>query len=122
MNIARFALFVVFFWFGILKLIGVSPATPLVLALLAKTLPMIAPALFLKLFAVFEMLIGILFLFPRFTKLATFLVVVHLITTTAPLILLPKMTWTAWFIPTMEGQYIIKNIMIVAIVWNLNKY
>lgn len=122
LSISRIALFVVFFWFGILKLIGMSPATPLVLALLAKTLPMIAPALFMKLFAVFEMLIGILFLFPRFTKLATFLIILHLITTTAPLILLSKMTWSGLFIPTLEGQYIIKNILIVAVVWNLNKY
>jgi hypothetical protein len=32
------------------------------------------------------------------------------------------MTWSGLFIPTLEGQYIIKNILIVAVVWNLNKY
>ena len=118
---ARFALFVVFFWFGILKFFDVSPASPLVLALLGKTLTFIAPALFMKIFAVFEMLIGVLFLFPRVTKIAIALVLIHLITTTAPLILLPGMTWTGWFIPTMEGQYIIKNILILALVVGLYK-
>ncbi|MBP9701601.1 MAG: hypothetical protein KBD47_01305 [Candidatus Pacebacteria bacterium] len=118
---ARFALFVVFFWFGVLKLLGVSPASALVLALLGKTLPFIEPALFMKLFAVFEMLIGILFLFPKFTKIALVLVGLHLITTTAPLILLPNMTWSGLFIPTLEGQYIIKNILIVAVAWGIYK-
>lgn len=115
----RFALFVVFFWFGILKLLGVSPAGPLVLALLAKTLPFIAPALFMKIFAVYEMAIGILFLFPRATKIAIILTIIHLIMTTAPLVLLPGLTWSGWFIPTLEGQYIIKNIMIVALITSL---
>lgn len=120
----RFALFVIFFWFGILKLLGVSPASPLVDALLASVKALvpfvtIGPVLFIKIFAVYEMIIGILFLFPRFTKLAIALVALHLIMTTAPLILLPKMTWTDWFVPTMEGQYIIKNLMIVAIVVGL---
>lgn len=118
---SRFALFVVFFWFGILKLLGVSPASTLVLALLGKTLPFIAPALFMKLFAVFEMLIGILFLFPRVTKIALVLLGLHLITTIAPLILLPNMTWSSLFVPTLEGQYIIKNILIVAVAWGIYK-
>ena len=118
---SRLALFIVFFWFGALKFFDSSPASPLVLALLAKTLPFIAPVLFMKIFAVFEMLIGILFLFPKMTKVALGLLVVHLITTTAPLILLPKMIWTGWFIPTLEGQYIIKNVLLVAVAWGLYK-
>jgi uncharacterized membrane protein YkgB len=32
-----------------------------------------------------------------------------------PLILLPNMTWTGPFVPTLEGQYIIKNVVLLAL-------
>ena len=38
---ARFALFITYFWFGILKVIGTSPATPLVQSLLDVTMPLL---------------------------------------------------------------------------------
>ena len=41
--VARAAFFVIFFWFGLLKVLGASPAIPLVDGLLAVTLPFIAP-------------------------------------------------------------------------------
>ena len=40
-KIARAAIFIVYFWFGILKLLDLSPASPLVQSLLEKTLPFI---------------------------------------------------------------------------------
>lgn len=39
--LARVAIFIVYFWFGILKLLGFSPANPLVDALLKQTLPFV---------------------------------------------------------------------------------
>lgn len=112
---ARSALFVVYFWFGILKVIGASPASHMVLALLEKTMPFITPEKFLILFGGFEMLIGLLFLSSRFTKIALGLVALHLLAVVLPLVLLPEMTWQGFLVPTLEGQYIIKNILIVAL-------
>ncbi len=112
---ARIALFVVYFWFGILKVFGLSPAGELVHALFDKTIHFMPFGTFYTLFALFEVVIGILFLIPKFTRVAIFLLFLHLITTTMPLILLANMIWTHPFVPTLEGQYIIKNILIIGL-------
>jgi uncharacterized membrane protein YkgB len=112
---ARFALFVVYFWFGALKLLGMSPAGPLVTALWLKTIPFIPLNKFMILFASYEMLIGILFLIPRLERLAIACLLMHVSTTVMPLILLPGIVWQMFLVPSLEGQYIIKNIVIVAL-------
>jgi uncharacterized membrane protein YkgB len=33
----------------------------------------------------------------------------------SPLLLVPDMAWNSWLVPTLEGQYIIKNIALIAI-------
>jgi uncharacterized membrane protein YkgB len=112
---ARLALFVVYFWFGALKLVGVSPAGPLVSALWLKTIPFIPLDKFIILFASYEMLIGILFLIPRLERLAITLLLLHVSTTVLPLVLLPDIVWQMFLVPSLEGQYIIKNIVVVAL-------
>ncbi len=115
MPFARFALFVVFFWFGILKIIGTSPANPMVADLLGATMPFMSWDTFIILFAVYEIIIGISFLIPRAERLAIALLIPHMIMTGLPLIFLPVMTWQGFLTPTLEGQYIIKNLVIVAV-------
>jgi uncharacterized membrane protein YkgB len=112
--LARTAIFVVYFWFGFLKLLGVSPAGPLVQALFEKTIWFIPFPTFYFFFSLFEMLIGILFLVRGLERLVIFLLSLHLITTILPLFLLPQITWEGFLVPTLEGQYIIKNIFIAA--------
>jgi uncharacterized membrane protein YphA (DoxX/SURF4 family) len=113
--LARVAMAVVYFWFGILKLFGLSAANPMVQSLQAKTLPFLSFDQFIVLFALFEMLIGILFLIPKATRLVMVLFLGHMVTTTMPLFVLPRMTWQSMLVPTMEGQYIIKNIILIAL-------
>jgi uncharacterized membrane protein YkgB len=117
--LARCALFLVFFWFGLLKVIGASPAGPMVLDLLNATMPFISPESFMVLFGLFEMVIGLTFLIPRLERLAIALLIPHMISTILPLILLPAMTWESSFVPTLEGQYIIKNILIIALAFGI---
>jgi uncharacterized membrane protein YkgB len=112
---ARGVLFIIFFWFGILKIIGVSPAGPLVMSLYNQTIPFIPFDLFYISFSVFECLIGILFLFPKATRLAIPLLLFHMVTTMTPLALLPESVWSALFVPTLEGQYILKNLALIAL-------
>jgi uncharacterized membrane protein YkgB len=38
-----------------------------------------------------------------------------MITTLLPLIFLPEASWSGFLVPTLTGQYIIKNIVIVAL-------
>lgn len=110
----RIALFTVYFWFGILKTLDLSPANPLIRELLTNTIPFWSFGSFITFFGYIEMLIGISFLWPRLIKISSILTFIHLITTVLPLILLPSIAWQASFIPTIEGQYIIKNLLIVS--------
>ncbi len=112
---SRFALFVVYFWFGILKIFGTSPANPMVQSLLERTLPFITFNQFIIVFALYEMAIGMAFLIPRLEKLALLLILPHMVMTSLPLVFLSGLTWQGFFVPTMEGQYIIKNLVILAL-------
>ncbi|MEK7137896.1 MAG: hypothetical protein AAB787_00150 [Patescibacteria group bacterium] len=111
---SRIALFVVYFWFGALKLFGTSPANPLVENLLQKTLPFMTFDTFIILLGIGEMIIGLAFLIKGFERLAILLLIPHMITTAMPLILLPSVAWQSFLTPTLEGQYIIKNLLIIA--------
>ncbi|CAN5136074.1 DoxX family protein [soil metagenome] len=113
--LSRFAIFLIYFWFGILKVVGASPASPMVLSLLSKTMPFMSPGLFLMMFGLFEVFIGIAFLVPGLERVAILLLCIHLITTILPLYFLPELAWSSPFVPTLEGQYIIKNILIAAL-------
>ncbi len=69
---------------------------------------------FMVLFGLFECLIGILFLVRGAERFVLPLLLVHMIMTTMPLFLIPAATWSGFMVPTLEGQYIIKNIVIIA--------
>lgn len=110
---ARASFFIIFFWFGALKVVGLSPAHALVEGLFVKTISFMGFGDFMVLFGLFECLIGILFLFPKWGRLAIGLLFIHMIMTLMPLALVTEMTWSGFFIPTLEGQYIIKNLVLI---------
>lgn len=114
MPVARFGLFVVFFWFGALKVVGLSPASGVVARLFEQTIPFMSFDFFLILFGLFECLIGVLFIFKGTERYVIPLLFIHMITTFGPLVFLPGETWTSFMVPTLEGQYIIKNLVIIA--------
>jgi len=114
--LARVGLFVIFFWFGMLKVLGLSPASPLVEQLFQEAvyLSFISFSSFNILFGAFEALIGVLFLKRGLERIVIPLLFLHMATTFMPLFLLPTVTWSGFMVPTMEGQYIIKNLVIIA--------
>lgn len=112
---ARITFFLIYFWFGILKIFDTSPANPLVAALQQKTLPFLSFSQFIVIFSLYEMLIGILFLFPKLTKVAFVLFILHMGMTMMPLVVLPEVSWQGFLIPTLEGQYMIKNLVLIAL-------
>ncbi len=121
-SFSRFSLFLIYFWFGILKIVGQSPASELVHHLFDKTLAsFISFDIFFVLFSLFEVGIGISFLFPKLIRLSLYATLVHMFTTFMPLILLANEAWTAAFVPTFEGQYILKNFIIISLVLMLVK-
>jgi uncharacterized membrane protein YkgB len=117
--LARIALFVVFFWFGIIKLTGLSPASPLAEALTAKTVGLHYFDVLFRGLSVIECLIGVLFLIPKAVRVVIPLLFVHMAIVCAPLILVPELAWQKPFIPTLEGQYIIKNLVIIAVAFGV---
>lgn len=114
-GIARLALFIVFFWFGLLKVLMVSPAFGLVSELQDITLPFFSNETFVVILGLAEMFIGLGFIFTQLTRVSILLMVLHMITTMLPLIMLPDIAWQGFLTPTLEGQYIIKNIVLVAL-------
>jgi len=115
---ARVSLFIIYFWFGILKVLMVSHANPLVRDLLEVTFLNFIPAkTFFILFGFFEMFIGVVALVRKWNRFFFALVVFHLITTALPLFLLVDTSWSSWFVPTLVGQYIIKNLAILSLAY-----
>lgn len=114
LSVERLAIFIVFFWFGILKVVGLSPASDLVQRLFEQTIHFMSFNTFLISFGIFECIIGILFLLRGFERIVIPFLFIHMITTFGPLIFLRQETWQGFLVPTLEGQYIIKNVLIIA--------
>ncbi len=113
--VARFSIFLIFFWFGLIKLLGLSPASPLAQALVEKTVGAIYFEPLFYLLAVIECVIGVLFLFPKTTRIVIPLLLLHMLIVCSPLLLTPEFTWQQFGVPTLEGQYIIKNAVVIAV-------
>lgn len=120
--LARVSIFVIYFWFGFIKLIGASPAEPLAHELVNKTIgaSLFDPAFFAL--ALLECIIGVLFLLPRLTKVAVPVLLVHMFIVCGPLVLVPSMTWDSFGVPTLEGQYIIKNLALASLAIGIAAY
>lgn len=117
--IARSSLFVIFFYFGFLKLVGLSPANDLALGFATKMgMGAYAMELFYAL-AIVECAIGVMMLIPTLTRLAIFVMAAHMLIVSAPLLLYPEATWVRPLVPNLEGQYIIKNAALVALALGL---
>lgn len=119
--LSRFSIFIVYFWFGILKVFYLSPAEGLVHELYEKTLFFISFREFFILLGIVEVLIGVLFLIRRITKFAVIIMLLHMIATILPMFILRSTVWSGFMIPTLEGQYIIKNIVLIALSINIYK-
>ena len=112
----RLSLGIVFVWFGILKPLGLSPAEPLVKATVLW-LPIFSPGSWLIIIGWWEVAIGVTFLFQRTLRVAIGLLFLQMVGTFMPLVLLPEVTFQTGRIPyalTMEGQYILKNLLIIS--------
>ncbi|HUP54161.1 MAG TPA: DoxX family membrane protein [Methylomirabilota bacterium] len=117
LTLLRLALATVFFWFGILKLFpGASPAEDLAARTVqALTLGAVQPQVAVPVLAIWEMAIGIGLFINRWMRVTLLLLIVQMLGTITPLVLFPAETWTTFPVsPTLEGQYIIKNVVLVA--------
>ena len=112
----RVSLAVIFVWFGILKPLGLSPAAPLVKATVGW-MPLFSPDGWLAIIGWWEVLIGLTFLTRKTSRIAIALLAMQMAGTFLPLVLLPQVTFQPGhfpYAPTIEGQYIIKNLLIIS--------
>ena len=108
--VLRVSLGIVFVWFGALKILGGSPAAELV----ASTVYVVPPELFVPILGVWEVLIGVCLLYRPLIRLGIVLLFLQMPGTFLPIVLLPEVVFATF--PhqlTVEGQYIVKNLVII---------
>jgi uncharacterized membrane protein YkgB len=115
-TLLRVSLGVVFLWFGVLKFFpGLSPAQDLA----ARTLSLLSFGLVparvgLPLLAAWECAIGLGLLRGAYLRAILPLLFLQMLGTMTPLLLFPGETFVRVpYAPTLEGQYIIKNLVLV---------
>jgi uncharacterized membrane protein YphA (DoxX/SURF4 family) len=113
----RLAAGFVYFYFGFLKFFpDLSPAELLASQTLIRLSGSFVDArTALKVLAVWETLIGLSFLFGVGLRVIFWVFLVHQLGTFLPLFILPEYTFRIPpFAPTLEGQYILKNLISLA--------
>ena len=115
--LARVAVGLVFVWFGGLKFFaGLSPAQDLAgRTIEALSLGLMAPSMSRPLLATWEVAIGLGFLTGRWPRLTLLLLLSQMAGTLLPLVFYPDEVFQhVPYAPTLEGQYIVKNLVLVA--------
>jgi uncharacterized membrane protein YphA (DoxX/SURF4 family) len=115
--ILRISLGVVFFWFGVLKFFpGMSPAHDLAARTIEKlSFGTVHSNVSVPMLATWECLIGLGLLFGVFMRATLLLLAVQMAGTLTPLVLFPSQVFTRIpYAPTLEGQYIIKNAVLIS--------
>lgn len=113
----RISLGLVFLWFGLLKFFpDVSPAQGIATLTIERlTFGLISPEAAIILLAIWETLIGLGLILGIFLRATLFLLFTQMLGTMTPLLLFPADTFIIFpFVPTLEGQYIIKNLVLIS--------
>lgn len=115
--ILRVALGVVFLWFGFLKFFpDLSPAQTLAVKTMdVLTFGILPASVSLVLLATLECAIGLGLISGKLMRLTLFLLAFQMVGAASPILLFPTEVFTAIpYAPTLEGQYIIKNIVLIS--------
>ncbi|TSJ35883.1 hypothetical protein FO440_23465 [Mucilaginibacter corticis] len=117
LNILRVSLGLVFIWFGILKFFpGVSAAEVIAGKTIAKlTFGFVQPRFSMPVLAIWECTIGLGLISKKWLTLTLALLYLQMAGTFLPLFFFPHETFTSSvLVPTLLGQYIIKNIVLMS--------
>ena len=116
-GLLRFTLGLVFFWFGVLKFFpGLSAAESLATRTISVlSLGLVPPGVSLPTLATWECAIGLGLLSGRFLRATLVLLFFQMAGTFLPLVFFPHETFKFIpLVPNLEGQYIIKNLVLVS--------
>ncbi len=105
-----------YLWFGVLKFLpGMSPAQDIATrAMDVMTFDTVPAAVSQPLLAAMEVLIGLGLVTGRLLPLTLGVFFAHMAGVFATLVILPGEVWRYPLVPSMEGQYILKNLVLVA--------
>ncbi|TDE55312.1 hypothetical protein [Flavobacterium sp. GT3P67] len=110
-NMMRFSLAIVYGWFGALKIFGMSPAGELV----EQTVYWFKPEIFIPILGIGEVIIGLGLLLKRFIPYTVPLLLMHMAVTFFPVFILKTICFDVFpYRPTLAGQYIIKNLILIS--------
>ena len=115
--LVRISIGIVFVWFGFLKFIpGLSPAQDLAIRTInLLSFNLIPDFIIINGLAFWEVLIGIGLITGKFMRETLLLLFLQMAGTFAPVFLFPDEVFTRVpYAPTLEGQYIIKNFVLIA--------
>ena len=111
LRLLRYALVIVFVWFGLLTATGVSETAGLV----ADVFWFVPRETFLILLGGWEVAVGMALLSRRTLRLAGVLLTAHAMVVMLPLVLYPSETFSYFpYGPSFEGVYIIKDLVLLA--------
>jgi uncharacterized membrane protein YkgB len=116
-TLSRVSLGIIFLWFGALKFVpGWSPAADLASRTIQQVTFGLVPSEWgLRILATWETLIGLGLLTGKFLRLTLLLLTIQMIGTLLPLLLFPAETFLVFpLAPSLEGQYIIKNLVLIS--------
>lgn len=108
----RMSLGIIFFWYGLLKVIGISPVEELVER---ATHWIVGARDFVFVLGIWEMIIGLCLFFRKYKRIGLILLFMQFPGTFLPLFTNPEDCFT--FIPfglTLEGQYVFKNLVLIS--------
>jgi len=117
MRLLRVSLGVVFLWFGALKFFpGLSPASDLAArTIYALSFGIVSAQVSVPLLAAWECVIGLGLIIGVYMRATLFLLALQMAGTLTPLLLFPSEVFTRVpYAPTLEGQYIIKNAVLIS--------
>lgn len=110
-TLLRYSMGLIYFWYGLLKVIGISPAEELV----RHATHWIGVHNFVIFLGIWEVVIGICLFVKKFNRVGLILLFLQFPGTFLPLFLNPEDTFTSFPLGlTLEGQYILKNLVLVA--------
>lgn len=113
----RVSLGIIFFWFGVLKFFpGLSPAQDLATRTIdVLTFGMVPPGVTIPVLAAWECAIGLGLIAGVWLRIVLLLLFAQMLGTLAPIVLFPHDVFTRIpYAPTLEGQYIIKNLVLIS--------
>ena len=112
-KVIAYALSFIYIAFGLLKVIGRSPIKSLVVA----AMPFMQNDVLFGIFGAIEVFLGLGLLFRRTRGYAALGIILHLLGTFSTLLLASTKIFTPSTLVTFEGEFVFKNILLIAVAY-----